>query len=49
MRALLIALLVALAAGAPAARPDPGFDLLLLVRSYSPGFCQESNCSVAPV
>lgn len=31
------------------ASPSPGFDLFVLVRSYSPTFCQETPCTINPV
>ncbi|GAB4814802.1 hypothetical protein N2152v2_001848 [Parachlorella kessleri] len=42
---LLFGILVRLAAGA---EEDP-FDLFLLVRTYSPGFCKTTKCTVPPV
>lgn len=49
LEALCLWALAALVCVAQAAPAGPGFDLFLLVRSYSPGFCQESNCSIDPV
>lgn len=28
---------------------DPGFDLFLFVRSYSPTFCRQERCTVRPM
>lgn len=28
---------------------DPGFDLFLLVRSYSPTFCTQVHCTIRPM
>ena len=28
---------------------DPGFDLFLLVRSYSPTLCRQERCTVRPM
>ena len=28
---------------------EPDFDLFLLVRSWSPGFCSDAECTTAPV
>lgn len=33
----------------PAAGGDPGFDLFVFVRSYSPTFCKETSCSIHPM
>ena len=43
---LLLGILVGLAAGVKEEAP---FDLFLLVRSYSPGYCKTAECTVAPV
>ena len=40
----LLGILVGLAAGVKAP-----FDLFLLVRSYSPGYCKTAECTVAPL
>ena len=28
---------------------DPGFDLCVFVRSYSPTFCRQEQCSIRPM
>lgn len=33
----------------PGAGGDPGFDLFVFVRSYSPTFCKETACSIRPM
>ena len=43
---LLLGILVGLAAGVKEEAP---FDLFLLVRSYSPGYCKTAQCTVPPV
>lgn len=30
-------------------KTDPGFDLFVFVRSYSPTFCRESACTIKPM
>ncbi|KFM24260.1 Ribonuclease DdI [Auxenochlorella protothecoides] len=44
MLALLVCALCLLTGASGEALPSPGFDLLLLVRSYPPGFCSHQHC-----
>ena len=46
---LRLVLLACAALSAAAATTDPGFDLFLFVRSYSPTFCKETSCSIKPM
>ncbi len=49
MAALVLALLLGVTLCTAASPKDVGFDLFVLVRSYSPTFCQEESCTINPV
>lgn len=49
MKRVVWVCLLALVVGLARARAvSPGFDLLLLVRSYQPGFCAHQHCTHTP-